>query len=149
MDPSMATPQASPHLLILCRTSNLASFLCNSGQPKSQSIWGWRQRCICSLIWPKNEHFLSNRWIYAKWYEQAFRTPINWSHVLPIKRALQGHEESRQLWEIHINKILQSPELLFKTTTHNRKIYTATFEGERVFLLCQVNNFALACTNGR
>ena len=55
---------------------------------------------------------------YAEWYEQTFAKPINRSHVLPIKQALQGHPECRRLWETHINKILQSPELGFKTTTH-------------------------------
>ena len=84
---------------------------------------------------------------YAEWYEQTFAKPINRLYVLPMKQALQGHPESRQLWEIHINKILLSPELGFETTTHDQTIYTAVFEGKRVYMLCQVDNFALACTN--
>ena len=59
--------------------------------------------------------------------------------------ALQGHPESGKLWETHINSILLSPELGFKHTTHDRTIYSATFEGERVLLLRQVDDFALAC----
>ena len=84
---------------------------------------------------------------YAEWYEQTYSKPINRKHVLPIKRALQGHPESGRLWERHINAILESPELDFKTTTHDRTIYTGTFDGERVYLLRQVDDFALACTN--
>ena len=79
----------------------------------------------------------------AEWYKQTFAKVINRSHVLPIKQALQGHPESGQLWEIHINKILQSLELGFKTTNHDRTIYTAIFEGKQVYMLRQVNDFAL------
>jgi len=61
--------------------------------------------------------------------------------------VLQGHPKSGRLWEIHINAILTSPELNFKTTTHDCTIYTANFDGERVYLLHQVDDFALACTN--
>ena len=84
---------------------------------------------------------------YAEWYEQTFAKTINRLHVLPIKRALQGHPESGRLWEIHINKILQLPELGFTTTTHNHTIYTAIFEGQQVYMFRQVDDFALACTN--
>ena len=65
---------------------------------------------------PKMNTYLSIDDAYAEWYKQAFGKPIDWAHVLPIKRALQGHPESGRLWEIHINWILQSPpELSFKT----------------------------------
>ena len=84
---------------------------------------------------------------YAEWYKRTFTKSIDRSHVLPINRALQGHPESGRLWEIHINAILTSPELNFKTTTHDRTIYTANFDGETVYLLRQVDDFALACTN--
>ena len=92
---------------------------------------------------PKMNTYLAIDDAYAEWYEQAFGKPINQTHALPIKRALQGHPESGRLWEIHINRILQSPELFFKTTTHDWTIYTATFDGEKVFLLQQVDDFAL------
>ena len=89
---------------------------------------------------PEMKIYLAINDAYAEWYEQTFAKPINQSHVLPIKRALQGHPESGWFWEIHMNKILQSPEPGFRTTTHNWTIYTAVFEGKQVYLLCQVDN---------
>ena len=67
--------------------------------------------------------------------------------VLPVQHALQGHPESGRLWESHINSILQSAPFHFKSTTHDRNIYTATIEDEQVLLLKQVDDFALACSN--
>ena len=57
---------------------------------------------------------------YADWYEWRYGKKINRNKVLPVLRALQGHPESGRLWETHINKILRSPELKFKTTTHDQ-----------------------------
>jgi hypothetical protein len=65
--------------------------------------------------------------------------------VLPVIHALQGHPESSLLWEQHINSILTSPELGFQHTTHNHTIYLAVFDDVTVLLLCQVDDFALAC----
>ena len=50
---------------------------------------------------------------YAEWHESTTSKPLDRSKVLPIQRALQGHPESGRLWELHINKILSSPELNF------------------------------------
>ena len=96
---------------------------------------------------PEMNTYLAIDDAYAEWYEQKFGKKIDRRHVLPVKRALQGHPESGRLWEAHINEILTSPELNFKTTTHDRTIYTASFDGEQVYLLRQVDDFALACTN--
>jgi len=46
-----------------------------------------------------------------------------------------------------ITAILRSPQFGFKSTTHDRSIYSATFEGTRILLLCQVDDFAVACPN--
>jgi len=66
--------------------------------------------------------------------------------VMVYMKEMQ-HPESGRLWEEHINKILKSPELGFTTTTHDRCIYSATIDGEKVLLLRQVDDFALACPN--
>ena len=123
--------------------------LCNSSKPKPKSVYsGDAKDAFAHSPWPKMNTYLAIDNTYAEWYGQIFGKPINQSHVLPIsKRALQGHPESGQLWEIHINKILQSPELAFKTTTHICTTYTVNFKGKQVYLLWQVDNFTLACTN--
>ena len=82
-----------------------------------------------------------------EWCEATLSEPINRNHVPPIKQALQGHPESGGLWEICIIAILKSLELNFKTTTHDMTIHTTTFDGKQVCLLCQVDDFASACTN--
>ena len=84
---------------------------------------------------------------YADWYKHKYGKEINRRKVLPVLRALQGHPESGRLWETHINKILQGPKLNFKTTTHDKTIYTTVFNGEKVYLLRQVDDFSLACTD--
>ena len=83
---------------------------------------------------------------YADWYKYKHGHDIDRRKVLPVLRALQGHPESGRLWESHINKILQGPKLKFKSTTHDRTIYTTQYRGEKVYLLRQVDDFALACT---
>ena len=81
---------------------------------------------------------------YADWYFCKTGRKIDRSKVLPVLHALQGHPESGKLWESHINLILFSPELNFKCITHDRTIYSTTFRGVKVLLLCQVDDFALA-----
>jgi len=81
---------------------------------------------------------------YANWYEHRFKKKLDRSLVLPVLHALQGHPESGKLWEKHISAILQSPQFGFKSTTHDRSICSATFEGTKVLLLRQVDDFAPA-----
>ena len=71
---------------------------------------------------------------YADWYKFKFRKQIDRVRVLPVLRALQGHPKSGKLWEKHINNILFSDELNFKTTTHDRTIYKTVYKGKLVFL---------------
>jgi hypothetical protein len=84
---------------------------------------------------------------YSDWYFDTFNIRLNRGLVLPVQRALQGHPESGVCWEKHINAILNDSTLNFKSTTHERNIYQATIKGQRVLLLCQVDDFALACAD--
>ena len=84
---------------------------------------------------------------FAAWYKARYGKEINREHVLPVQHALQGHPEAGLLWEKHINHILQKPDLNFKPTTHERNLYTATFNGVPVLLARQVDDFALAAPN--
>lgn len=84
---------------------------------------------------------------YADWYKFRFGVQIDRSLVLPVQHALQGHPESGKLWERHISAILKSTEFNFRSTTHDRSIYRGDFEGIPIFLLRQVDDFALAAPN--
>jgi len=52
-----------------------------------------------------------------------------------------------KIWEKHITAILRSPTFGFKSTTYDKSIYSATFEGTRILLLRQVDDFVVACPN--
>jgi hypothetical protein len=66
--------------------------------------------------------------------------------ALPVLHALQGHPESGRLWEVHITSILQSEQFGFQSTTYDKSIYSTTYQDERILLLRQVDDFALACS---
>jgi len=82
---------------------------------------------------------------YADWYEHRFKKKLDCCLILPVLHGLQGHPESGKLWEKHITAILRSPQFGFKSTTHDRSICSATFEGTRILLLRHVDDFAVAC----
>ena len=84
---------------------------------------------------------------YADWYYNKYKVKLDRSKVLPVNHALQGHPESGRLWDEHINKILASDQLGFKSTTHDKTIYQTSFKGQRVLLLRQVDDFAISCTH--
>jgi len=96
---------------------------------------------------PETPTFVSIDDAYADWYEHRFKKKLDRSLVLPVLRALQGHPESGTLWEKHITAILRSPQFGFKSGAHDRSMYSATFEGTRILLLRQVDDFAVVCPN--
>ena len=44
---------------------------------------------------------------------------FNCRHIIPIQKAIQDHPKAGRMWETHINFIRFSPELDFRTTTHD------------------------------
>jgi len=80
---------------------------------------------------------------FCDWYLERTGVLLDKDLVLPVLRALQGHPEAAQLWEEHISAILK--DVGFKNTTHKKNIYTGQFCGEKVLLVCQVNDSALRC----
>jgi hypothetical protein len=96
---------------------------------------------------PERPTYVSIDGAYADWYEWKFNTKIDRSKVLPVQHALQGHPESGRLWEEHINSILSTPELNFKSTVHDKCIYSTVFNNKKVLLLRQVDDFLLSCTD--
>ena len=92
---------------------------------------------------PETPTFIRIDDAYFDWYKYRFGIELDRSQVLPVLHALQGHPESGRLWEEHINKILR--KIGFKNTTHDRSIYSGVFNGIKVLLLRQVDDFAMAC----
>jgi hypothetical protein len=84
---------------------------------------------------PEVPTFVSINEAYANWYKDQQGVEIDHYFVLPVLHDLQGHPESGQLWEEHINKILKALELGFKHMMHDHTIYFTTFKGECVLLL--------------
>ena len=82
---------------------------------------------------------------YSDWYIYRHNKSIDRKKVLPVLKALQGHPEAGACWERHINGILA--ELGFKSTTHDKTIYSKVHNGETIYMLRQVDDFALACNN--
>ena len=80
----------------------------------------------------------------AWWVQVLKRPPITVGHVLPVRHALQGHPESPRLWATMIHSILTGPSLNFTCATHEPCLYTGTFEGLPVYLLRQVDDFAVS-----
>jgi len=64
--------------------------------------------------------------------------------VLPVQHALQGHPESGKLWEKHISKILSSTEFKILSTRHDKSIYRGEVNGRSIYILRQVDDFAMA-----
>jgi len=96
---------------------------------------------------PETPTFVSIDDEHADWYGHRFKKKLDRFLVLPVLHALQGHPESGKLWEKHITAILRSPQFGFKSTTHDLSTYSTTFEGTKILLLRQVDDFAVACPN--
>jgi len=96
---------------------------------------------------PETPTFASIDDAHADWCEHHFKKKLDRSLVLPVLHALQGHPESGKLWEKHITAVMRSPAFGFKSTTHDKSTHSATFEGTKLLLLRQVDDFAVACPN--
>jgi len=81
---------------------------------------------------------------YRDWWENHLKRPPipKECNVVRVNRAIQGHPESPRLWEKHIDKILR--DMGFTPARHEPCLYSGTVNGERVFFLRQVDDFALA-----
>ena len=68
---------------------------------------------------------------YTEWYKARHGIDLDRTMVLPGLKAIQSHVESGRIYEEYINEILFSPELNFKSTTHDCCIYhTVLWKGE-------------------
>jgi len=80
---------------------------------------------------------------FRDWYLEQTGVLLDKDLVLLVLRTLQGHPEAARLWEEHISAILK--DVGFKNAMHEKNIYTGQFCGEKVLLVCQVDDFALGC----
>ena len=72
------------------------------------------------------------------------RPLIKVGHVLPVRHALQGHPESPRLWATMIHGILTGSTLNFSCASHEPCLYHGTVNNTPIFLLRQVDDFAIA-----
>jgi Reverse transcriptase (RNA-dependent DNA polymerase) len=80
---------------------------------------------------------------YIEWFYQKFGKHITRGKVLPVLHALQGHPESGRLWETFINNILLKIFNL-RNTTHERNLYSGTFNGKPILVKRQVDDITVA-----
>jgi hypothetical protein len=85
---------------------------------------------------------------YRSWHRKRFGKDVDpRTHVVPLEHALQGHPEAGALWEKMIVGILESDELQFTSTTHERNLYRGEIDGQLVLVCRQVDDFAIASTS--
>ena len=79
---------------------------------------------------------------YANWYFQKHKWSVDWSRVIPVGKAFQGHPEAGALFSKMINGTLKNMD--FTTTTHEPCIYRRTFNGKETIILRLVDDIAIA-----
>ena len=96
---------------------------------------------------PKAPLYLKVDQAYRDWYKHRKGIDLPPDTYVRVQHAIQGHPESPRLWQDHIDKILQS--LGYNQLTHEPCIYVNRRKDlhEEIYLLRQVDDFAIACTN--
>ena len=74
---------------------------------------------------------------------ELLRTRTYSGHVIPVLRNMQGHPEAPRLWSQHIHRILQN-DLNMTPTTHEPCLYSGMQNSHRIFLVRQVDDFAVS-----
>ena len=83
---------------------------------------------------------------YREWYLEKYNVKIPPGHVLPVQHALQGHPESPRLWSRLIDGVIRN-HVKLKPTVHEPCLYSGIVDNEKVYLMRQVDDFAIACKN--
>jgi hypothetical protein len=92
---------------------------------------------------PKQGFYIRPDLAFKTWWTMhKGRPPIPPNHVIPILSAMQGHPEAPRLWEKHADRILRTIGL--NPTTHEPCLYSGLIDNNRVLLLRQVDDFAVA-----
>ena len=94
---------------------------------------------------PKSPLFLKVDAAYRNWYYNKTNNNLPDNSYVRVLQAIQGHPESPRLWNIHIDSILL--KIGFTPTTYEPCIYVKFTPTETIYLLRQVDDFAIACDN--
>ena len=93
---------------------------------------------------PKQEYYICPDAAFKNWWENCLKQePIKDGQVIPILRNMQGHPEAPRLWSKHIHKIL-TERLQLKPTVHEPCLYSGRYQGQKIFLIQQVDDFAVS-----
>ena len=94
---------------------------------------------------PKAPLYLKVDAAYKNWWYKKTNTTLEGDYYVKVQHAIQGHPESPRLWQLFIDHILT--KIGFRATRHEPCIYRLPTEvfGEEIFLLRQVDDFALGC----
>ena len=92
---------------------------------------------------PKSPLYLKVDMAYKNWYFNKNKIHLPDHSYVQVFQAIQGHPESPRLWNLHIDSILL--KIGFQSTTHEPCIYIKHTPTETVYLLRQVDDFAIAC----
>ena len=92
---------------------------------------------------PKAPLYLRVDAAYCNWYKHTNNIDLPSDSYVKVHQAIQGHPESPRLWQLHIDKILK--KIGFKSTTHEPCIYILHTTTETIYMLRQVDDFAIAC----
>ena len=92
---------------------------------------------------PRQEYYIQPDAAFRNWWTRYLnRLPIPEGYVVPVLKNMQGHPEGPRLWARHIHKLLLL-ELNLSTTTQEPCLYTGTQDGHTIFVICQVDDFAV------
>ena len=94
---------------------------------------------------PKSALFLKVDVAYKSWYKNKNGVSLSDNTYVRVLQAIQGHPESPRLWNLHIDSILS--KMGYTPTTHEPCIYIEYTPTETIYLLRQVDDFAVACND--
>ena len=96
---------------------------------------------------PKQEYYIPLDAPFKNWWEKCLKNePIKDGYVIPNLKNIQGHPEAPRLWSRHIHKILTT-KMNLKATTHEPCLYTGSYQGQKIFLIRQVDYFAVSASS--
>ena len=83
--------------------------------------------------------------VYKNWWANKTGETLEGDYYIKVQHAIQGHPEAPRLWQLFIDDIHM--QIGFQLPTHEPCVYRLSQEkfGEGIFLLRQVDDFALGC----